>query len=344
MSHLAQRRDLSDPRLIVEFARIVGDRTNLRNLYLLTFADIRASSPAGWTVWKGQLLQELFERTSEFLETGGQDPAKAIELIETRVEVRQEGARAELARLGVSREKIQEFFEDMPRRYFVSHTPRQIARHARVVLSYSRDKVLSMAVREMRGGFSEFLLCAKDVFGLFSNVAGVFTAKGINILGANVYTTRSGLALEVYRLSTPEGGEEERRETWAAVEKTLMAVLRGAADVDELVRRRRRPIGRMPSPSRKPPSVSISNSESDFYTIVDVSANDRQGLLHALTRTLREHGAEIYISKAATIMDQASDTFYVKDRQRKKLTRPARLEALREALLEAARGPEVEDG
>ncbi len=123
MSHIAQRRDLSDPRLIVDFARTCGDRENLRNLYLLTFADIRASSPTGWTEWKSQLLWELFERTSEFLETGSDDPRVALEQIEARVERRQDAARAELRGLGVGEARIAGFFDTMPRRYFVSHSP-----------------------------------------------------------------------------------------------------------------------------------------------------------------------------------------------------------------------------
>ncbi|MGH7287790.1 MAG: HD domain-containing protein, partial [Myxococcota bacterium] len=88
MSHIAQRRDLSDPKVIVEFARVVGDRQNLHNLYLATFADTRASSSTAWTEWRGELLRELFERTSEFLESGGDDPLRAAELAHARVERR----------------------------------------------------------------------------------------------------------------------------------------------------------------------------------------------------------------------------------------------------------------
>ena len=141
MSHLAQSRDLSDPQLILELAQICGDRTNLRNLYLATFADIRASSVEGWTDWKGQLLRELFERTAEMLETGAERPDQAVALLEARVERRREGAGEELVRLGVGESKILAFFDQLPRRYFLSHTPRQIARHAQLVLRFGRTAV-----------------------------------------------------------------------------------------------------------------------------------------------------------------------------------------------------------
>ncbi|HVP30774.1 MAG TPA: [protein-PII] uridylyltransferase [Myxococcota bacterium] len=338
MSHLAQRRDLSDPKLVVEFARTCRDRDNLRNLYLVTFADIRASSTSAWTEWKGQLLRELFERTSEFLETGSDDPQVALEQIEARVEQRQDATRAELRNLGVGELKIDAFFEIMPRRYFISHSPREMARHALLLLSHPEGRLFSTAIRTLHGSVSELILCTKDVHGLYAMVSGVLSAKGINILGAHVYTTRSGLALEVYRVATPPGGPDEQRETWRGVETMLSAVLTGTRQVSEFLRRRRLRAPELPSPRAQ--SVSITNEESDFYTIVDVAANDRLGLLYDLTSAIAAEGLEIYISKATTVMDQVADTFYVKDEERAKVTDVARLERLRLALERALEGPE----
>jgi [protein-PII] uridylyltransferase len=335
MSHLAQSRDLSDPQLILELAQTCGDRTNLRNLYLATFADIRASSVDAWTDWKGQLLRELFERTAEMLETGAERPDQAVALLEARVERRRDGAREELRQLGVGETKIDSLFSELPRRYFLSHTPRQIARHAQVVLRFTDPKRVVTAHRDMKGGFTEVIVCARDVHGLYSRVAGVMTACGLNILGSNVYTTRGGLALEIYRTHTPRGGPEERAMLWREVEANLISVLTGDVEVEELVRRRRRPVGMTRPPARKAPRVFVSNTESEFYTLVDVIADDRLGLLYDATRTIGEQGYEIYISKAATIRDQVTDTFYIKDGTGKKIKSPDDLERLRKALLEA---------
>ncbi|MHA7838260.1 MAG: bifunctional uridylyltransferase/uridylyl-removing protein GlnD [bacterium] len=338
MSHLAQSRDLSDAKLILELAQICGDRTNLRNLYLATFADIRASSVDAWTDWKGQLLRELYERTAEMLETGAERADQAVALIEARVERRMEAAREELLRLGVGAGKIEALFQEFPRRYFVSHTPRQIARHAQVVLRFGSGQQAATGHQSMKGGFTEFIVCTRDVHGLYSRVSGVLTACGMNILGSHVYTTKGGLALEVYRTHTPRGGPQERDMAWRQVERMLESVLAGEIEVGELVKRRRRPVGVTRPPSRKPPRVLISNTESEFYTLVDVVADDRIGLLYDVTRAIGEQGFEIYISKAATIKDQVTDAFYLKDAKGGKIKDPQRLERLREALLEAARG------
>ena len=336
MSHLAQSRDLSDPRLILDFAQTCGDRKNLRNLYLLTFADIRASSVEAWTDWKGHLLEELFVRTAELLELGTDSRDKAIELIEARVEVRRSGARAELKNLGIAEEKIDGYFEVMPRRYFIAHTPRQIARHAKVVIRHIGGQDLSTSFREMRGGFTEFVLCVKDSPGLYAEVAGVLTGCRFNILGSHVYTSRAGFALEVYRLSTPEGGREEREFAWRNLETVLDQVLNGERRVSDLLASRHSSRSRSSSPSRFTPEVHISNEESEFYTLVDVTVDDRLGLLYDLTSVIARHGFSIFISKAGTVLDQVKDTFYIKDDRQKKILDPALLSRLHRDLLAAA--------
>jgi [protein-PII] uridylyltransferase len=341
MSHVAHRRDLSDPKVIVEFARVVGDRQNLRDLYLSTFADTRASSSTAWTEWRGELLRELYERTSEFLESGDDDPERAAALAVERVERRKDAARGELRALGVAETRIDQFFEMMPQRYFVSHAPKQIARHGLVLFSLRPDKRFATSVRELRSELSEFIIWTQDQHGLFSDVAGALTAAGINIIGTHVYTTRTGLALEVYRVTSPAGEPDDRRERWERLEQVLEQVLSKRVAVAELIARQRRPVGKARPPLQSPPVVVIRNDVSDFYTVIDITADDRLGLLHDLTRTLSEQGLEIYVSKATTVLDQVADTFYVKTADQKRLSDPKTIARLREALLVAAGGAEA---
>jgi len=188
----------------------------------------------------------------------------------------------------------------------------------------------------MRGGFTEFILCTADAHGLYADVAGTLSAHGCNILGSNVYTSRRGLALEIYRLASPSGGPEERQIVWRDFERSLNRVLSGEIEVGGLVGQVRRPLGAPLLPASKAPRVLISNTESDFYTLVDVIADDRIGLLYDVTRCLGDHGLEIYISKAATIKDQVTDSFYLKSPEGRKLRDPEALERLQTDLLAAA--------
>ncbi|KAG1538180.1 hypothetical protein G6F50_014713 [Rhizopus delemar] len=63
MSAVAQKRDLSGPAVVQEFAATVKDERHLTALYLLTVADIRGTSPKVWNAWKGKLLEDLYKLT-----------------------------------------------------------------------------------------------------------------------------------------------------------------------------------------------------------------------------------------------------------------------------------------
>jgi [protein-PII] uridylyltransferase len=130
---------------------------------------------------------------------------------------------------------------------------------------------------------------------------------------------------------------------WQELDDTLRQVVAGELSVDDLLKRRRKPLSPQPQLARKPVRVMISNTESDFYTLVDVVADDRSGLLYDVTRCIGLLDFEIYISKAATIKDQVTDTFYLKDRDGNKIRDTDALEQLRRALLESASPGQADD-
>jgi [protein-PII] uridylyltransferase len=80
--------------------------------------------------------------------------------------------------------------------------------------------------------------------------------------------------------------------------------------------------------------VNIDNSTSDFFTILDIFAHDRTGLLFAITRTLFELGLSVARAKVGTYLDQVVDVFYVTDQDQNKIESAPRLEEIRRRLLE----------
>src|SRR5439155_9917550 len=63
LAHLSQRRDLNDVAMIETFATDLGGIPRLRDLYLLTVADMSMVAPGNLTTWKEQLLRDLYVRT-----------------------------------------------------------------------------------------------------------------------------------------------------------------------------------------------------------------------------------------------------------------------------------------
>ncbi|PLX85153.1 MAG: [protein-PII] uridylyltransferase [Desulfuromonas sp.] len=330
MAHNAQRRDLHDDKLILQFARTMGMSENLKMLYLLTFADIKAVGPEVWSEWKGFLLQELYEKTYDVLERG-----------DFRLEKRSEKVRNRKRKVvGLLEEEfgtkvIKGVLRGMNTRYLLSHRSAEIAEHLRVFLGRG-EKPLAMKVEQgTQGEYTQLTISTVDIPGLFSKITGVMAANGINILGAQIYTQNQGVALDILQVSSLTGEIIVNPEKWRRVQKDLVGVVEGRLRVKELVKRCKEPsfVGERPKP-RFTNRVEIDNEVSDEYTVVDIYAHDKVGLLYQITRTLKELGYYIGVSKISTKVDQIADTFYIQDIFAQKVTFEDKLEELNRRLLE----------
>lgn len=299
MSHTAQRRDLSDPSLIADFARRMGDVEKLTCLYLLTWADISSVGPGMWTAWKAQLLRELYDKARAELvgmaPPGGQP-------------VREHFHAAWARRFGEAR--ALELERVLPERYFLGTDPARATLHGRL-LACARKRPLAAVLRDHPdAGSSELTLAARDRPGLLALLTGVLSAHRIDILSARIVSTSDGLALDVFEVRPPHGSRLERTR-WRQARADLVRVLTGETSL-ETVLRRRRP-GSLPPKHLPPvaPKVTVDNRASRDFTVVDVVARDRVGLLHAIASALTGAGVQIAVAKVATEAHRAMDSFYI---------------------------------
>ena len=339
MSSMAERRDVHDPRQILKLANLVGNRRLLRALYLLTIADIRSVSPVAWTTWKAGLLEALYRNTAEWLEARATDetaPQFFLERAMERVASSQKEVVEILSGAGISSTQTTDFLENMPRRYLLNHGPDEIAAHVKAALDFlSSGREVGVYPFPAQAGKEVFwglVVVARDRPGLFSNVAGVLAACGRNILAAQVYTNRKSLAVEIYEVDPIAGGTTEEEDERQRIESRLHKVLTGEQAVRALLASRG---GVQPRVLRvKPPSVRIANDESDFYTVIDVTANDRLALLYDITRTLSEFELDVVMSRVSTRANQITDAFYVTD-DGHKIAEGKRQKQIEEGLLRA---------
>jgi [protein-PII] uridylyltransferase len=220
----------------------------------------------------------------------------------------------------------------MPRRYFSFADPTDALRSMRVV-ELARTRPLATAVRD-GDGFTTITVATRDRPGLLSFIAGAMAAHRIDILRADVFVARGGMALDVFVVKGPRGGPVERGR-WRAARRDLARLLAGEEKAESLLARRVRPSG---LPPRHVPSVktkvTVDNRSSRNYTIVDVFAEDRRGLLHAITAALHKASLSIVVARIATEGNRAIDSFYVADPRGNKVADPQTLEALRTMLLD----------
>lgn len=332
MAHISQRRDLHDDRLINDFAQRMGMSENLRMLFLLTFADLKGVGPDVWSEWKGALLQELYEKTYDVLERG--DFYK--DLRSERVRNRKRKVQESLAEQFGER-VVRDLLQAVGTRYLLSHRSAEIAEHCALELGRG-DATLALKVNDdVECGFSSLVVSTLDVPGLFSMIAGVLAANGINILGAQIYTRSNGAALDILQVNNPQGGLIESPAKWEKVRHELEGVIEGRLKVADLVARRSKAGGLpiQPTKPRHPDRVEFDIDISREYTVIDIFTYDRVGLLYRITRTLADLGLYIYVAKISTKVDQVADTFYVKDIFGQKIRAEEKLAEIRRQLLES---------
>jgi [protein-PII] uridylyltransferase len=327
LSHMAQRRDIDDPKTVASLAEVVGNPERLRMLYLLTFADMRAVGPGIMTGWMARILWELFTRTLARL-TGGRVERPSREKVAERVVEEMRGARSGVvAHLAM-----------MSERYLITTSAQRIAAHLRLVERLEEDVVATELFHHPDLDSSELVIVTKDVPGLFALIAGTLAAEGINILSAQIHTRADGIALDTFQVNDPFGEAVTEDARWRRTLDALRRVLVGEQTVEELLAARRS--GRPAATTvAGPPKITVDNQLSDTHTVVEVKCPDRVGLLYLITRTFQALGLDIGSARIATEIEQAYDTFYVTDHQGRRLEDPAQMDRLRDALEDALLKP-----
>ncbi len=220
-------------------------------------------------------------------------------------------------------------------RYLLTYRSKEIIPHLRLALGRGK-KSMAMQVDQMRdAGYTELTLSTIDSPGLFSLIAGVMSAHSINILGAQVHTRKTGAILDVLQVNSGIGGVVDNPVKWNKVENDLVAAIEGRIDVEIMVRKQQGPsfLTNSVEKPKRPNVVEIDNEISDEYTVIDIFANDKVGLLYDITRTLKELGLYIAVSKISTKVDQAADVFYVQDIFSQKISAAEKIEKIRVTLL-----------
>ena len=309
MAHIAQRRDLHDERMIIQFARQMGKSENLKMLYLLTYADIKGVGPDVWTEWKALLLQELYEKAFQVLERGDfrlEASSERVKRVKRKVQ--------EILGEDYPVAAVKEELKAMTTRHLLSNQPQVLADHVRILLQLDDRRIVTKVAHEIDKGYSNFTICTLDVPGLFSRITGVMAANGINILGAQIHTSTNGKALDILQVNSPQGFVITDENRWQRVENDMRQVLEGKIWVADLVAKKKRPtlLAEKPKPTF-PTRVEIDNEVSEDYTVIDIYTHDKVGLLYRITSTLTDLGLYIGVSKISTKVDQVADVFYVKD-------------------------------
>lgn len=337
MSETAQRRDISDPETIREFAELTGSPARLRLLYILTVCDIRSVGPGVWNDWKGTLLRDLYKITSRYLE-GNQDldrPARAVSLREQVVE-----------RLPIEwAQRIEPTLERLGVSYWLNFDMADLLRHARFfegLLAEEADDGVYVRINKPIDA-TELWVFSRDRPGLFADLTRAITSCGASVAGARLNTgpknaEGEAIVMNVFYLHNSDGHAfaEEREAGRQLLKSRAMQALNGNVDGFTIAEpNHSRRVEAIPVKSK----VRFSESAQGDLTIIEVQGRDRPGLLWAVAETLREHDISIHSAHIEGVGTQVIDAFYVRRLGSEGELTQGHRKDLREALKRALAGP-----
>jgi len=337
MSDFAQKRDVADPGTVAAFARIVENPERLRLLLVITVADIRAVGPGVWNGWKGQLLRDLYAAT-EAVFRGGRGAEGAANVRRHHADLAAAGRAALLA----ADPSAGDWAAELEDAYFVAFPTGQLIAHAGLSRRAAAEGGAAAEARiDHTHNAAEVVVAARDRPGLFADLALAINGLGGNVVGARVFTSRHGQALDAFYVQDvvgePFGSDNPR--VLAKLAQALEAAANG--EISKLEARRPYEMGRAAA-FNIAPSVAVDNDSSEHSTVIEASGRDRPGLMEALARILAKAGLSIQSAHIDNYGERAVDAFYVQKLDGGKLKDAKAIAALKAALLAAMDMPEPE--
>ncbi len=329
MSYVSQKKDISDPDVIYNFALEVGDQTHLDYLYVLTVADMCGTNPDIWNSWRASLIRQLYYSTKSALRRGLENTIDQIEIVEET----QEQALIELLGNGLQEQAVRAIWEEMPKDYFLRESAPDIAWQTLAIANHRWTEPM-LLIRDSRNppweGATQIFIRVKTSNNVFVAVATALAQLGFNIQDARIYNSKGGYTLDTFYVLDenyrPLGDDPQRI---GMVHKALADELELVDRYSDVVRRRTpRQLKQMATPTR----TSLHNDANAMVTVLEVTSPDRPGLLATIGRIFMDFGVQLQTAKISTLGERVEDVFFITDSNKNPLSDPKLCEDLQNTI------------
>ncbi|MCW9024386.1 MAG: [protein-PII] uridylyltransferase [Gammaproteobacteria bacterium] len=303
MSSTAQRKDISDPDVVHEFAVQVGDLHHLNYLYLLTVADIRGTSDSVWNSWKDSLLKELYHATRRTLRRGLDNPIRQSEYIEET----QNQALVLLQQQDIPTDEVLALWDKLGNEYFLRYNPDEIRWHTQAILQCNENELPLILVRESRGG-TELFIYAYNRRHMLTNITTTLEQQGMNIVDARIFASTSDYILDTFLMLDSNSEPIKTESQMNELKEHLKHKLQTSSDELTPVNPH---LARQAKHFKFPAEISFENDSTNNRTIMHLKAYDRPGLLSRISAALSTCKIQILSAKIATYGERAEDIFYI---------------------------------
>lgn len=324
MSHIAQRRDLHDIDVIEHFTSFLNSEEELRLLFLLTYADMNAVGGVSFNEWKNNLLKELYSKSESAI--NNESLQNEFEIVVQR-----------------RRKKIEERCKNMPEiyedsltiddEYVYSSKAFLIIRYLELarMVSDDNDIVVEIDQREDMDTI-EVIVCTRDKVGLLSRICGALSSLSYNIKWAKIYTLANNLTIDNIMIDNPFAGKKMPEAKQEALKQRIKDTIKDNSNIEKLITQTRSVIKPQTPVFSKKNKIVFDNDVSTQYTVIDIYAKDRIGLLYDILCGFSKLELNVARAKISTDVDRVVDSFYLFDKEGRKIEDPRMLATIKEEL------------
>ncbi len=328
MSSTAQKKDISDPEVIHEFATQVGELNRLNYIYLLTVADIRATGPDVWNSWKDTLLRDLYVATTQVLRRGLDDPILTSEHVSS---TKQEALGLLAEKQKHPHEHILSFWDKLENEYFLRHSANEIAWQMDSILDKSTTlPIVLLRNREGRGG-TELFVYTKDHENSFAHITNVLEQLGLNIVDARVLLSNDNHLYNSFIILDGSDKILSDKQRISEIRKRIRLQLKKP---ETSLPESQQHISRQAKAFKSKTDVQFWQDEKSKLTVVQIITSDRPGLISRIAKAFLHCDILIHKAKIATYGTKAEDYFYITSRAGKPLENKGQFDCVNNALIE----------
>lgn len=308
MEQVAFRRNLNDPSTLNNFATLFANSELLDLLYLVTYADLSAVSQVVWTQWKSDLLNELYRKTKTMLDeriTGHDFLSSSLREIINGSEI-------------YSEESFKDHIESINDLSYLHHFSaeeinlhiEEIEKGSPVSVFFKKEEV-----------FTVVTIITRDSEALLSRICGALSINDLNIHDAKIFTRKDGVVIDSFSVSDFRTGATIEEERFTKITNDLHLAVENELQITKEFSQIKSKWWRLENKLfKRKGKIKIAFEKHDKYTIIDVYSPDRLGLLYQITKKMNELGLSIYFAKISTKADDIVDSFYILDRNRRKIS------------------------
>ena len=328
MSVTAQRKDISDPDVVREFARQVGSIEMLNYLYLLTVSDIRSTNPKLWNNWKDALLKQLYVSTKQVIRRGIEIAPDLEEIIQEN----RDAAFEEMQDLPFPIDAINAICDQLPDDYFLRHRPLEIRWHVKTILSNPEASTL-VNIRQAKYTYTTkvFVYCDENPY-VFSQVTGAIGSLGLSILNAEIFTTRNNKVMDTFIIQDHNSQAVTDKAIIMQIEQSLLQAIESKS-IYKLTVNKRQP--RQLKAFDRPTEIRFEQDYLNSRTVMEISAMDMPGLLSVIANVIATLDINITHARISTLGEKIDDIFYLTTPTGNNITDEQVLEELRQKTIDA---------